>query len=199
VTENHHHRPVVADNRSGLEAHAGKGFLTASNLLSISRALLTIPFVLVMLSAAPWKDAAGVALLVVAAATDKIDGVLARKYGEITEWGKVLDPLADKISIAALGVVLLLLDRIPLWYLLVVLARDLLILAAGVYLKSARGIVLSSNQPGKWAVGIVSLAMFLALVRIGSPWLESAMVGSLFLLGISLFQYTRRFIGVMQR
>jgi len=186
---------TVPDEPRELKADAG--FLTASNLLSISRALLTVPFVLIMLSAAPWKDIAGVAILLVAAATDKIDGVLARRFGEITEWGKILDPLADKIGIAALGIVLLVLGRIPLWYMMVVLIRDVLILGGGIYLKQSRGMVLASNQSGKWAVGIVSLAMFLALLRVGAPWLESAMAGSLILLGISLFQYTQRFIGVL--
>ena len=192
-----HDTPVVPDEPRELAGDAG--FLTASNLLSISRALLTVPFVLIMLSAAPWKDIAGVAILLVAAATDKIDGVLARKLGEITEWGKILDPLADKIGIAALGVVLLVLGRIPLWYMMVVLIRDVLILSGGIYLKQSRGMVLSSNQSGKWAVGIVSLAMFLALVGVGAPWLEVAMAGSLILLGISLFQYTQRFLGVLHR
>jgi cardiolipin synthase len=189
--------PVIPDDSRQPAADAG--LLTASNLLSVSRALLTIPFVLIMLSAAPWKDIAGVAILLVAAATDKIDGVLARKFGEITEWGKILDPLADKIGIAALGFVLLVLGRIPLWYMLVVLIRDILILSGGVYLKQTRGMVLASNQSGKWAVGVVSLAMFLALLRVGAPWLEVAIAGSLILLGISLFQYTQRFVGVLHR
>ena len=194
-----HHTPVSSDDLNVTEGRAGKGFLTASNVLSISRALLVIPFVMVMFSSAPWKDAAGVIIMVLAAVTDKMDGVLARKYGEITEWGKILDPLADKIAIAAVGLVLLLLGRIPLWYVASVLARDLLILGAGIYLKSSRGMVLPSNQVGKWSVGVITIALFFALVQTGSPWLEIAMVASLVMLGVSLFQYTLRFIEVVRR
>jgi phosphatidylglycerophosphate synthase len=65
-------------------------FFTVSNLLSISRALLAIPFALVMLSDSPNATMWGIIILAAAAFTDKFDGVLARKYHEVTEWGKIL-------------------------------------------------------------------------------------------------------------
>ncbi len=80
-------------------------FLTASNLLSISRGLLSIPFAIVMLGHSPESRLWGAAIMVVAALTDKFDGVLARKYNQITEWGKILDPLADKVAVSVVAIV----------------------------------------------------------------------------------------------
>jgi CDP-diacylglycerol--glycerol-3-phosphate 3-phosphatidyltransferase len=192
VTDHEPHSP-----RSS--AAPGNRLLTASNLLSISRAILSIPFTMVMLSSLPDKNVYGAIIIAVAALTDKLDGVLARALGQITEWGKILDPLADKIAVASVGIVLLILGRIPSWYVIVMVSRDLLILSGGVYLKASRGIVLPSNETGKWAVGIVALALFLALLGVGSPWLDIAIGGSLVLLAISLVLYGRRFAVVARK
>ncbi len=99
-------------------------FLTSSNLLSILRALLVIPFVAVMVSELPSARIWGCVIILLAALTDKLDGMLARRFNEITEWGKILDPLADKIGVAAVALVLLWLGEIPLWFLLVLIIRD---------------------------------------------------------------------------
>ena len=70
-------------------------FLTVSNLLSISRAVLIIPFVAVILSAIPGSRLWACLIMVVAALTDKFDGVLARRLHEVTDWGKILQPFAS--------------------------------------------------------------------------------------------------------
>ncbi len=176
----------------------GNRFLTASNLLSISRAILALPFAVVMLSPLPDKNLYGAIIMIVAAVTDKLDGVLARSLGQITEWGKILDPIADKIAVASVGIVLIILGRLPLWYVVVIVCRDLIILTGGIYLKRSKGIVLPSNEAGKWAVGIIALALFLALLGVGSPWLGIAIGGSLILLAVSLVLYGLRFAGVIR-
>jgi CDP-diacylglycerol--glycerol-3-phosphate 3-phosphatidyltransferase len=84
-------------------------FLTFANLLSIARILLVIPFALVMLSAHPHARVWGAVIMAIAAATDKFDGVVARRRGETTRWGHILDPLADKIAAGGVLVVLLIL------------------------------------------------------------------------------------------
>jgi CDP-diacylglycerol--glycerol-3-phosphate 3-phosphatidyltransferase len=139
-------------------------FLTPSNLLSISRAVLVVPFVAVMLSSLPSARVWGGVIMIVGALTDKFDGLLARKYGYETEWGRILDPLADKIGIAAIALVLLWLGDVPLWFVIALLTRDLLIFFGGIYIKVRKGAVLQSNMAGKWAVGIIALTLFLLVI-----------------------------------
>ena len=141
-------------------------FLTASNLLSLSRAILVIPFALVMLVPAEPQRIWGGVLLFAAMLTDKFDGVLARKLHQETEWGRILDPLADKVGVASVAIVLLLLGDIPLWFVVALLVRDAAIFAGGLYIRARTGVVLPSNQAGKWAVGIVGVTLMVALLKV---------------------------------
>lgn len=173
-------------------------FLTISNILSISRALLTIPFAVIMLSDAPHAVWWGLFILAVAGLTDKFDGVLARRYNEITEWGKILDPLADKIGIAVVAIILVRLDQIPLWLLLAIVGRDLLILSGGIYLKQKRGVVEQSNILGKWTIGVLAVTMALAMLRIRGVWMECALWLSVVMLIASLGMYSLTFIRLVR-
>jgi CDP-diacylglycerol--glycerol-3-phosphate 3-phosphatidyltransferase len=141
-------------------------FLTASNLLSIARVLLVIPFALVMLVPETPHRWVGAALLALAGVTDKLDGVLARKYHQETEWGRILDPLADKVGIAAVALIMLILRDIPVWFVSALIIRDLLIFLGGLYLRLKKGVVLGSNTAGKWTFGIVGLTLFLRMLAV---------------------------------
>ncbi len=180
-------------------------FFTISNLLSISRAILAIPFALVMLSDSPSARSPsdnstlwGIVILALAALTDKLDGVFARKFNQVTEWGKILDPVADKVGIAVVAITLVMLNLIPLWFVVIMISRDLLILAGGMYLKKKKGVVLQSNQLGKWTIGVIALAMFFAMMRWGVAadvflWVSVAMLAG------SLVLYVQRFLQVMNQ
>jgi cardiolipin synthase len=173
-------------------------FFTVSNILSISRALLVIPFVMVMLSDIPSSRFWGAAIMALAALTDKLDGVFARKLGEVTEWGKILDPLADKVGLAAAVLVLLYLGDVPLWFVGVVLARDILIFAGGMYVKSSKRVVLPSNETGKWAVGIITLTLFLLLIGLKSIVTDILLAVSTLMLAVSFALYLLRFVRVLK-
>ena len=173
-------------------------FLTASNLLSILRLLLAAPFSIVMLSGNPSGRLWGAIIMVMAALTDKYDGVLARKYGLTTQWGKVLDPLADKIGVAVVAIILLILGNIPLWFLLTLLVRDILIFSGGIYIRSHKGVILQSNELGKWTVGIVALALFLMVLNAQSILVEIFTWISTILLVTSFAIYVNRFIEVIK-
>lgn len=172
--------------------------LTVSNLLSLIRALLTIPFTLVMLSDMPDARWWGIGLLALAALTDKLDGDIARKFGQVTEWGKILDPLADKIGMAVLALVLVHLGLIPLWLVAVILARDLLILVGGLYLKARRGYVEPSNTLGKWTVGVLAVTMALALLEMKGTILEIAIWLSVVMLVLSFGGYVQVFVRALK-
>jgi CDP-diacylglycerol--glycerol-3-phosphate 3-phosphatidyltransferase len=179
------------------DAVLSRKFLTISNLLSITRAILAIPFVLFMLSDAPGARVWAFVVFIVALLTDKLDGDLARWLHQETEWGKILDPLADKIGIASGAVVFLLQGLLPAWFVVALIARDLLIFCGGLFLKFRRGVVLPSNVTGKWAVGTIALTF--GLVILGAPEIVVAVSvwGSIVMMVLSLVLYVRRFAVVV--
>jgi CDP-diacylglycerol--glycerol-3-phosphate 3-phosphatidyltransferase len=173
-------------------------FRTVSNYLSILRALLAIPFVVVMLSPTVQSRIAGCLIIAIGALTDNLDGVLARKLHQETEWGRILDPLADKIGAGAAAIVLVLSGDLPLWFVILLVVRDLLILAGGLFIRRQRGVVLPSNRPGKWAIGIVSLALFFGVIgSLPAVTLMFVWAGAAILV-VSLGLYVSRFIKVLQ-
>jgi CDP-diacylglycerol--glycerol-3-phosphate 3-phosphatidyltransferase len=174
-------------------------FLTPSNILSLIRAVLVVPFALIMLSPLPSARIWGGVIMVVGALTDRYDGILARRYGQETEWGRILDPLADKLAIATIALVLLALGDISLWYVVALLARDVLIFAGGMVIKIRSGVVLPSHPVGKVAVGIIALALFLLVI--GGPSLPATIliwVSVLFLL-LSFGLYAARFVQELKK
>jgi len=171
--------------------------LTLPNLLSLSRVFLGILFVLVMLVPDPPARWWGLGILLLAALTDKLDGMLARSMHQETEWGRILDPLADKVGVAAVAVVLLYLRWLPFWFVALLLGRDLLILTGGLVVRRKTGEVLSSNVAGKWAVGVFA-ATLIFVVAEAPPWLVSVGIWtSVTMVVVSTIGYVRRFAEVM--
>jgi cardiolipin synthase (CMP-forming) len=101
--------------------------LTIPNILSLAR-LATVP-IFVWLFVTDRTNAA-VTLYAIAAWTDFFDGYLARRFNSVSELGKLLDPLADRVFIVALAVALVARDVLPLWLAITVIARDVMILSA---------------------------------------------------------------------
>lgn len=123
-------------------------FWGVANLLSLSR----IPLALMACWFVWHGDRAATAMaMLLAVATDVLDGWVARRTGTESDWGRILDPLADKIAFAAFLVCLNLMGRVPLWLVLVVVGRDLLIAAGGLAIVGRLGRPLASNIWGKRA------------------------------------------------
>src|SRR5207248_10008764 len=102
---------------------------TVPNLLSLIRILLIPVFVALLLHHG--TEEAGLLLLGGVVATDWVDGYVARHTGQVSTLGKLLDPIADRLAIAAALIVLVIRHAFPLWAALLVLVRDGLILAVG--------------------------------------------------------------------
>jgi CDP-diacylglycerol--glycerol-3-phosphate 3-phosphatidyltransferase len=171
---------------------------TVSNLLTILRVLLVIPIAYLLLLGDPFSRMLAVLLIAAATATDFLDGLIARKLHQVTEFGKILDPVADKIAVGVVAWILTQQGQLPVWFLVTVLLRDGVIFFAGVYLRRARGIVLQSNQAGKWAVtAIAALILLSVLDPPGAEWLHLLLLTtSTVLLAISSLLYLRRFLAV---
>src|SRR4029078_8494904 len=101
------------------------------NKLTIARLGLTVLFVVAAYSGLPWSFTAAALLFGVAAFTDYLDGRIARQRGLVTSFGKLMDPLADKVLMASAFIVLLDLYRdgatMPAWLVITVLAREFLV------------------------------------------------------------------------
>ena len=139
-----HEGGAAADPGAGLDRVA-----TVPNLLSLIR-ILAIP-VIVLLLLRRGTEAAGLILLGVVVSTDWVDGYIARRTGQVTTVGKVLDPLADRLAIGSALVALVVRGAFPLWAALLVLVRDGLVLVGGAIVLLWRGVRLDVRPIGKAA------------------------------------------------
>jgi len=173
---------------------ASDRFFTASNMISLLRLVMTVP-VVITLQADQYLVA--FVLCWIAAATDWLDGFVARRTGTVSEWGKVVDPLADKVLVGAVVVMLLVKGLIPLWFVGAVIARDILILAGAVWARRRIDVVLPSLWSGKFAVSAIALTGVMAMLTRG-PWLDGLMYLSCGLMALSLWDYSKRLHGLLR-
>lgn len=123
--------------------------LTVPNALSAFRIVLIPAFVLLL--ASETTRLAGFLLLGAVVSTDWVDGMVARRTGQVTELGKLLDPLADRLAMAAALVTFVALDLFPLWAALLILVRDAAVLAVAVWLWLTKGPRIDVRPIGKYA------------------------------------------------
>jgi len=88
-------------------------------------------------------------VFIIAALTDTADGYIARKKGIVTNLGKFIDPLADKILVTAALVSLVELQRLPAWIVVVIISREMMVTGLRM-VASAEGIVIAASKLGKW-------------------------------------------------
>src|ERR671935_1297094 len=136
-----------------------------ANRLTLSRLGLTVLFVFALNSSWPYARTSALVIFLVAGLTDFIDGEIARRYKWVTNFGKLMDPLVDKIMIAAAFISLVPLKAIPAWAATTVVARDFLITGLRL-MASAQGHVLSAERLGKHKTSwqIITVIFFLALL-----------------------------------
>ena len=105
-----------------------------------------------------------VIVIFVGVLSDFIDGIIARKTNSVSDWGKIFDPLADKIAIGAFIITLAFVEAVPLWFVILFLARDALIAVGGFLLTKRLGSPPSSNKWGKLSTLIISVYLTTAAV-----------------------------------
>lgn len=175
-----------------------KEFFYISNQLSLLRIILIIPAVYLIFYQNYTNTNIIVGILIAMYISDLLDGYLARKLNQVSELGKIIDPIADKIAVVSIAIVLFLQGRIEIWFFVVVISRDLLIIVFGIYLKSKSKIVLMSNYPGKLAVFSIGIILLLAVFNYQNNELLEKVISylyyiSVFLIIYSLYLYFRRF------
>ncbi|MDR6550186.1 CDP-diacylglycerol--glycerol-3-phosphate 3-phosphatidyltransferase [Paenibacillus qinlingensis] len=90
----------------------------------------------------------GISLFVIASVTDKLDGYVARKYNQITNFGKLMDPLADKLLVSAALIMMVQNDMIPSWIAIVIIGREVMVSGLRI-LAAAKGLALAADKHGK--------------------------------------------------
>jgi CDP-diacylglycerol--glycerol-3-phosphate 3-phosphatidyltransferase len=119
------------------------------NQLTVLRIILTPVFFVLFLSEDPLLIQISILVFILAAITDWYDGWLARKFNYITEWGKFLDPLADKILTSTAFIAFVILDIIPLWMVLLIIIRDITVTSLRLFAEH-RKIPFSTSHSAKW-------------------------------------------------
>ncbi len=137
------------------------------NQLTIGRLILTAIFVAVMSVDFPLRATAGLVVFVLASITDYFDGAIARKRGLITTFGKLMDPLADKVLMGAAFVILVDLGLVAAWIVILILTREFLVTGLRL-VASAEGAVLSADRLGKQKTILQITAVIYFLVALAS-------------------------------
>jgi CDP-diacylglycerol--glycerol-3-phosphate 3-phosphatidyltransferase len=143
------------------------------NLLSLSRILAVPVFVVLMLEPSPFRALIAGIIFAVAAATDWLDGHLARRWGQVTKIGKLLDPVADKILIMSAFIILVEIDVIYAWIAVVFIAREFIVTGLRS-IASAEGVVIPAETVGKYKVGAQITAILALLLNyyVNTAWLK---------------------------
>jgi CDP-diacylglycerol--glycerol-3-phosphate 3-phosphatidyltransferase len=138
-----------------------------ANRLTLSRLALTVLFVAALNSSWHYARTAALVIFLIAGITDFVDGEVARRYGIVTNFGKLMDPLVDKIMMAAAFISLVPLKAVPAWAATTVVARDFLITGLRL-MAAAQGRVLPAEKLGKQKTSwqIITVIFFLLLLSI---------------------------------
>lgn len=122
---------------------------TAANRVTLVRVVLIPVFLVILLAKLPvWGPWLAAAVFTLLAATDAVDGYLARSRNEVTTFGKFIDPLADKLLVTAALVALVDLDKLPSWIALIIISRELVV--SGLRMVAvAEGRVIAASNYGK--------------------------------------------------
>lgn len=149
------------------------------NKLTIFRVILIVPFVLLMLGGfhewgwfttifggiMEYVDYIALVIFIIASLTDLVDGKIARKYNLVTNFGKFMDPLADKLLVCAAMICLVEMGRIPAWVVIVIISREFIISGFRL-IASDNGVVIAANYWGKFKTTFQMIMICLMIANI---------------------------------
>ena len=147
----------VQNNIDGRKIEVSGKLFTVSNFISFSRIFIVIPVVYRHYINGYSVDAIIILLIGYGIISDYLDGFVARKTNTISEIGKMIDPISDKIAAGLLFIYTVVIGWIPFWFLWLFIARDILILIGSSFIKLRYGKVAMSTISGKISVNVISL------------------------------------------
>lgn len=164
--------------------------LNLPNFLTLLRILLVPVLVVALLAETANGDLFAAVVFALASATDAVDGYLARSRNAITTFGKLMDPIADKLLIIAALVALVSLHRLAPWVVMVIIARELTVTITRMQAQQM-GVVIAANWWGKCKT-IVQVAAIFCVIAMGQPtpaWVDGLVYGAVAITIVSGIDY----------
>lgn len=181
--------------------------MNIANKITIARIIAIPVFLIVLYFDKSWSDFVATVIFAFASFSDMLDGYLARKYNLITDFGKVMDPMADKVLVAAAFIALVELGRLDGWIVVVMLGRDFII-GALRDLSASKGIIIPAGIWGKLKTTAQMLAVGMVIFRgpafginwftVGTVMMYVAMILSLYSGYVYIKQYLFSNKGLLQ-
>jgi len=176
--------------------------LNLPNVLTLARILAVPVIVVALLGETPNGDALAAGVFALAACTDGLDGYIARRRQDVTTFGKLMDPLADKLLIVAALVALVSLDRLAAWVAMVIIAREVAVTGLRA-VAAEQGVVIAASWLGKAKTALQVAAVFALITQNPSPaWVDAlvyAAVAATVISGADYFFGLRRRIATQRR
>ncbi|MFO8030596.1 MAG: CDP-alcohol phosphatidyltransferase family protein [Cyclonatronaceae bacterium] len=174
--------------------------LTLPNAISLSRALIAVPILILHHASGKEANWLIVTFIGYAFVSDYLDGYFARKLNQVSEFGKVVDPLADKICAVILFLYAVFIGTIPLFFIVIMIARDALILTGSLLIKRKRGKYAMSVISGKLTVNVLAIYWIVAFFfPERQQTIEFLMWLSLIIMIYSLGSYVHRYIMIQKK
>ncbi len=173
------------------------------NILTLTRLILIIPVLILLYFNNKTSNLISAILFVIASITDIVDGYIARKLNQVTTFGKLIDPLADKLLILSVLIMLVKLNRIPVVFALIIISREFIITGLRS-VASSEGIIISANQMGKDKTFFQTVSFTCLIIYYPLFGINSYSIGIFFLIIavfytiISGYKYIKEFITTMK-
>lgn len=178
-------------------------FWTAANVLSLIRITLVVPITVLVWRGHTAADPLLLTLVVTGILTDFFDGKVARWSGTVSEWGKVLDPIADKAAALLIGGALAFRPdegyNLPRWLIGLLALRDAAVLAGAAYVARRGHAITPSVTIGKLAIGAFALSVLACLLEADADVLRLCVLTTGALVLLSSFVYAVRFARLVRR
>ncbi len=138
------------------------------NILSILRIILIPVFIIVFATQSPVSSEWAALIFIIASITDLFDGYIARRWGQVTLFGKFLDPVADKLLVLSALIMLVEFKRVASWIAIVIIGRDLVITGLRA-VASSMGIVIAAKEMGKYKTTVQIVAIIFLILDYPAP------------------------------
>ena len=156
--------------------------MNLANKLTVLRMILVPVFLILAMVNTTTANIIALAVFVIASITDKLDGYIARSRNQITNFGKFMDPLADKLLVTCALIILVERTIIPAWVVVVIIAREFVVSGLRT-LAASQGVVIAASNWGKLKTVIQMIAIIMGLVYSPS-WLNMLTQVFIYLAGI---------------
>jgi CDP-diacylglycerol--glycerol-3-phosphate 3-phosphatidyltransferase len=142
----------------------GQESLNVPNLITLTRILLIPVFVALFVMPDPDRSIMAAVVFVTAAVSDLLDGYLARRSGQVTKLGKLLDPIADKLLVLSALILLLNIDRVSALVAILILAREVAVTGVRA-IAASEGLIIQAETTGKYKMALQVIAIVLLILE----------------------------------